>query len=398
MNGGMQRCFNIIHEIARRSQLTLIIHQSKADFLKCLSAYPSMANVEVHSSKDVNPKADFFKLMPGKLQNGLRYRWYKKTFKGPADGLFLSYYSILVHLMKKQRYDVVMLENLASLNAVSVIRRFDKKVKIVYDAHNVDSHLAKVAVSKWDMDEATMKRIEFEEQNLYKKIDGLIACSDDDRVEFLRINDHKFPAEVVPNGVEILNRLYDAGVNGAPAYVLFCGTLGSVPNTEGLVWFYNNCWQKVNGHFPALKLLVVGSGQAPSTLKAMQQDISVEFTGPVADTKLWYNKASIAIVPLLSGSGTRLKILEAMSMGVPVVSTSKGAEGIEYRRGESIIIADESADFSNAVISLLDSLTLRTDLKIGARRLVEEKYNWNLIGETLHTFLTNFFQQTEKKK
>jgi polysaccharide biosynthesis protein PslH len=388
MNGGMQRCFNIIHQLAKRTRLTLIIHQPKLEFMECLDEYPSLANAVVYSTKDADPAINIFNLAPARLRPALQYRWYKKTFKGPADGLFLSYYPLLLPLLKKQRYDVVVLENLASLNAVSVIRKYDRAVKIVYDAHNVDTDLAKVAVDKWDMKKETMQLINKVERSLYKTVDALIACSQRDLDIFSQMNDGKLQMAVIPNGVSVSNKLYDNGVQlDNPEYILFCGTLSSVPNTEGILWFYDNCWPIVKKSNPDLKLLVLGSGEAPKSMNAMINDASIEFSGTVDDVRSWYNKASVALVPLLSGSGTRLKILEAMSLGLPVVSTSKGAEGIEYTEGKNILIADKKNDFANKVMDLLNSKEERNSIQLYARKLVQEKYDWDVVGKSLSDFI-----------
>jgi polysaccharide biosynthesis protein PslH len=388
MNGGMQRCFNIIEQLAKNCKLTLIINQEKQDFLKAIEEYPSLANVEVFSTKNIPLSNDLFNLAPCKLQNALRYRWYKKTITGPADGLFLAYYPVLVTLLMQHKYDIVILENLASLNAVSVIRKYDRAVKIVYDAHNVDTDLAKVAVDKWDMKKETMQLINKVERSLYKTVDALIACSQRDLDIFSQMNDGKLQMAVIPNGVSVSNKLYDNGVQlDNPEYILFCGTLSSVPNTEGILWFYDNCWPIVKKSNPDLKLLVLGSGEAPKSMNAMINDASIEFSGTVDDVRSWYNKASVALVPLLSGSGTRLKILEAMSLGLPVVSTSKGAEGIEYTEGKNILIADKKNDFANKVMDLLNSKEERNSIQLYARKLVQEKYDWDVVGKSLSDFI-----------
>ncbi|MEO6719102.1 MAG: glycosyltransferase family 4 protein [Ferruginibacter sp.] len=388
MNGGMQRCFNIIHQLAKYFELTLITNQSKETFLTATKEYPAIAGVQVYSTKDELPIKDVFSLLPGKLQNALRYRWYKKQYKGPADGLFLQYYPVLLKLLKRRKYDTIVLENLASLNAVSTIRRFDKAVKIVYDAHNVDSNLAAVAVEKWAMKKEHLHLINKEERELYKTVDAILTCSKEDLCDFVKMNHNKLPGVVIPNGVSVAGQLFDRGVHeDVPGYILFCGTLWSTPNSEGLLWFYQSIWPTIRKSFPQIKLLVVGSGKIPYSLQSLVNDASLQFTGAVEDVKPWYNKSAVAIVPLLSGSGTRLKILEAMALGLPVISTSKGAEGITYTNGSDIVIADSETGFAGAVISLLKSKEDRLAIQQAARKLIEEKYDWNIVGASLYTYL-----------
>ena len=116
----------------------------------------------------------------------------------------------------------------------------------------------------------------------------------------------------------------------------------------------------------------------------------------VEDVKSYYTKASISIVPLKTGSGTRLKILEAMSYGVPVVSTSQGAEGIDYTDGCDIIIADEGKLFAEKIIGLLNEKEQRFLIQKNARQLVERKYDWNIIGDALSEIINQSEEEITK--
>jgi len=387
MNGGMQRCFHILHQLAKHFELTAIIFQDKESFLKSAIDYPAINNIKLYSTKDEFYHKDFFSLFPQKIEKALRYRWIKRSWKSSADGNFLQYYPGLKKILSHHDYDAVILENLATLNAVDTIRKYGKNTKIIYDAHNVDSKLGAMAVGKFGMKEKYLEDIQKAERNMHLKVDALFTCSKEDRDDFLRMNHDQISVAVIPNGVNVGN-LYAGAVNeDKPGYILFCGSLNFQPNSEGLFWFYKNCWNEVKEKFPAIKLLVVGSGKAPDYFKEIYIDDSVIFSGIVEDVKPWYNKAAIAIVPLLSGSGTRLKILEAMSLGVPVISTALGAQGIEHTDKNDIEIFDNPEDFSNGLIELLCNKSNRIQLKDNARNLVEKKYDWNVIGEKMNDFL-----------
>lgn len=380
MNGGMQRCFHILNQLANNFEVTTIIHQDKESFCKAVDNYPAINTLKIYSTKDEPATNDFFNLLPKKLQKGLRYRWLKKQAKNSADGSFLLYYPTLKRLLKHESFDIIILESLNTINAVSIIRKFDKKVRIIYDAHNVDSLL-----SKGTINQPSILKVE---SNLYKNVDALFTCSVKDSEAFIEMNKKLIPVAVIPNGVFVEDNLFNKEVESEqPKFIIFCGALWTQPNQEGLLWFYHNIWSKVKKTLPDLKLLIVGSGKAPHSFKNMLADNSLQFTGPVEDVKSWYNKASVAIVPLLSGSGTRLKILEAMSLGVPIVSTSKGAEGIEYSNGKDILIADSESEFATNLITLLQNKNDRIEIAKAARILVEAKYDWNIIGAKMNTFL-----------
>lgn len=391
MNGGMQRCFHILHQLAKHFNLTAIIHQDKESFQKAIEEYPAIADINIYSVNDFTAR-DVFSFLPLKFELALRYRWYKKKIKGPADGSFLKYYPILKKLLKENNYDLVILENMATLNAVSNIRSYNQNTKIIYDAHNVDTNLSKAAFKKGEISEKRLLEVSFTERNLYKEVDALFTCSQNDKEGFAVLNNNQLLMEVIPNGVIVPDQTFDEGVyKDVPEYLLFCGSLWSIPNAEGLQWFSDKVWPFIINQFPHLKLLVIGSGKLPEKYLELYQNKSFEFSGAVPDVKSWYNKATIAIVPLLTGSGTRLKILEAMGLGVPVISTNIGAEGINYTDEKDILIADSEFDFAEKIITLLNNKEQRLLISSNARLLVKEMYDWNIIGNKMAKFLSDKF-------
>ena len=387
MNGGMQRCFHIMQQLTKHFELTAIIHQDRESFLKCVGEFPAMVNAKIYSTKARMVK-DAFNLLSPRWEKAFRSRWYQRELNRPADGSLIKYYPILTRLLKEQQFDAIILENIATLNAVKIIRRYDKKVKIIYNAHNVDTNLAKAAFGRKEISSKQLKGYRDFESKLYKTVNAIFTCSDDDKEIFEKMNQGKLRVEVVPNGVNIPKRKYDEAVKEQiPRFLIFCGSLWSIPNSEGLHWFCQKIWPLVLKEYSDLKLLVVGIGELPKKYSIVYETPSIEFTGTVDDVKPWYNKATISVVPLLTGSGTRLKILEAMGMGVPVVSTTIGAEGINYTDGKEIIIADKESDFANKIIALLKDKNQREMISIEARKLAASQYDWNVIGDKMASFL-----------
>lgn len=379
MNGGMQRCFHVIHQLSLYFDLTVITFQTRGRLLAASEQYPSISKIKIISTRDTEPAKDIFSLLPDKFEGALRYRWIKKQIRRSADGMFLEYYTTLKKLLQTNDYDAIILENLATLNAVSVIRKYDKKVKLIYDAHNVDSHLAKGTSDKL--------RIRKIESSLNDAVNALFVCSDTDRAEFENLNKQPLNVAVIPNGVEVPAIVEEMDNDKQKDRILFCGSLTSFPNTEGLVWFYTYIWKQLQQSLPNIELLVVGSGELPLEARFLLSDSSIVFSGAVEDVKPWYQKAKLTIVPLLSGSGTRLKILEAMSLGLPVIATAKGAEGIDYTNGKNIIIANDPDFFARSILELLPDSKKRTEMRCEGRKLVNEKYDWNKIGFTMKNFL-----------
>lgn len=387
MNGGMQRCFHLVHQLAKRFKVSIVIHQERRIFLEAVTEYPAIANVQVVSTKDHLPGWDIFNLLPKNLRKAFRYRWYKKELRGPADGNFLTYYPALKKLLQNQRFDYVILENLATINAVSVIRQLAGKVMIFYDAHNVDSNLAFLSQP---LKHGKKVRGTNLEKILHKTVDSIITCSKNDLDELVKLNGNKLKGTVVPNGVKVSETLFnEGGTVDNPKYILFCGSLAYPPNIEGLVWFNEFIWPGVKLKWPKLKLLIVGGGEGIAEYAALKSDPSILFTGRVADLSEWYNKATVAIVPLQSGSGTRLKILEAMNFGVPVIATAIGAEGLNVTNEVDILIRNEAEPFVEAIDILLLNRDKRQSFGQAARRLIEAQYDWDKIGNSFCNYLIN---------
>lgn len=383
MNGGMQRCFHIMHQLAKHFALTAIIHQDKEIFLKSVKEYPAIASAKIFSTKN-NVAKDLLSLIPAKVENALRSRWYQRVWNTPADSSLIKYYPILTQLLKCQKFDAIILENSATLNAVRIIRRYDKEVPVIYNAHNVDSNLAKAALTRREISENQFKGILDRERNLHNMVSAVLTCSKMDKERFEELNAGKLQIKVVPNGMTITEKKFNSGVQqDQPEYILFCGSLWSLPNAEGLHWFCKKIWPGILAVFPNLKLLIVGSGELPEKYLDIRWTQNIEFTGAVDDVKTWYNEVSVVVAPLLTGSGTRLKILEAMALGVPVVSTEIGAEGIDYKNGENILMENREEDFAEKLVMLLINKNLRIEIATAARRLVEQQYEWDVIGMQL---------------
>jgi glycosyltransferase involved in cell wall biosynthesis len=162
------------------------------------------------------------------------------------------------------------------------------------------------------------------------------------------------------------------------------------PNVDAAIWFSEDILPTLRRMIPFAHISFVGQ-QPNRTVRALATRPGVEVTGWVADTRPYIADAAVYAVPLRMGGGTRLKVLEAMAMGKAIVCTSLGAEGIECMPGRDLVIADRAEDFAQAVGSLIRDPVRRKELGANARKLVEEKYDWQKIvpkfDEIYHTGL-----------
>jgi glycosyltransferase involved in cell wall biosynthesis len=157
--------------------------------------------------------------------------------------------------------------------------------------------------------------------------------------------------------------------------ISFSGNLEFEPNRSAVAFFASRIWPLVHRRFPALRWRIIGKNPQ-AVKKLVAHDPSIELTGPVDDAIAWLQRSKVAVVPVRAGSGTRIKILEAWAAGVPVVSTTLGAEGLEAEHGRHILLADDPITFETAITSLLTDPELRTRLGSSGQTLCQEQYTW----------------------
>ncbi len=192
------------------------------------------------------------------------------------------------------------------------------------------------------------------------------------------------PVSVVPNGVDAAHYLQPT----APALgrLLYNGALTYGPNKDAVRWFVESILPKVREAVPEAHLVV--TGRVPEDCRDLSQNPSVCLTGYLDDIRTALSEASVCVVPLRAGGGTRLKILEAWAAGVPVVSTPIGAAGLAgAENSRELLIAGDAEDFASAVIGLLTDAARRESLATAARTLASSDYDWSVIGERLDAVL-----------
>ena len=208
---------------------------------------------------------------------------------------------------------------------------------------------------------------------------SLVAVSERDRLDLAAVTG--VPVAVVPNGVAT-DQITPAAPAADERTLLFTGTLSHPPNSEGIRWFATEAWPHVRAALPDARLLVVGH-DPPRQVSALDGRDGIEVIGSVPDMAPWFERATAVVVPLLSGGGTRLKVLEAMASGRAVASTSIGCEGLMVEPGRDLLVADGPRELVSAVLSLLRDEGLRTGLATAGRHVVEARYDWRNLGESL---------------
>ena len=260
----------------------------------------------------------------------------------------------------------------------------DGSILKVVDMHNVESEiLNRYADKAWDplrksYARLTAAKLEKYETECACKFDLCTAVSKRDAEFFSKRGAN---VAVIENGVDTDYFPFKPNTPDEPT-LTFTGWMKYHANDEAASFFCSQVFPLIQKNIPEVRFTIVGKDPSKEVLRCADR-AGVEVTGFVPDVRPYLYGSSVFVVPLLVGGGTRLKILEAMSAGVPVVSTSVGCEGLDVEQGRHLLVADSPEEFAQKTLSLMKDKTIRERIAGEARALVEEKYGWNIIGRKL---------------
>lgn len=219
------------------------------------------------------------------------------------------------------------------------------------------------------------------ERDLSARFDVNIVVCEEDRQRLLALNPDAH-IHVVENGVDT-EYFRPMGVPEEPHSLIFTGSLDWQPNISAIQFFVREVWPLVKRGCPDAKLFVAGKSPAESVLRLAKEDTAISVFPNPEDMRPLLARASVYVCPLLEGGGTRLKILDAMAMGKPVVSTSIGCEGLRVTPGDDLLVGDSAREFAEAASLLIGDGARRRCLGESARALVERSYAWGRVGPRL---------------
>lgn len=225
------------------------------------------------------------------------------------------------------------------------------------------------------------------ERHVADRIAATVVCGPDDAAFLHRHVRTDAPVLVLPNGCDAT--FFDAtqfppAPPSAPTW-LFCGAMDYSPNVDAMAWYFAEIDPLVRVHLPQRRIRIVGKNPV-AAIRAYGDLPGVTVTGEVADVRPHYQSCDFQIVPLRIGGGTRLKIVESLNIGCPVVSTTIGAQGLELDHDQHLLLADDPRRFADAIVRLARNPTLRARLRHAGRERTLDRYAWPLLGRRLHKF------------
>ena len=223
--------------------------------------------------------------------------------------------------------------------------------------------------------ELEWRKLRAHEGDVCRRFDRVTVVSVEDRAALEKAAEAKLAATVIPIAVDTREWAFSPRTPRA-RHILSVATMFYPPNAEGVHWFASEVYPLIRRELPGVCFYVVGSRPPRRIAELARRDGGVIVTGYVSDLSPVLRESGVVVVPVRSGSGMRVKILEAFARGLPVVSTTVGAEGIDVRDGEHLLTADEPEAFARAVITVLTEPDRSAALAQAARELVEARYDW----------------------
>ncbi len=388
--GPKVKTFQVLRYLAQRGHritLASFARDSELCFLKNLESYcTAIYSVPIQRSRRANLRAYISSL------------WLRQPFLVTRDAN-RQMRRLVQQLTPTRKFDIIHADQLSmgqfALAANGGVR--------VLDAHNAMWTLVARARSSAPrflapVLEREASQLKKYEGQLCRAMDAVFAVSETDQSALVEAGAPVDKIHVIPIAVDCA-RLERIQLANDSTNILIATTLFYPPNADGVRWFLQHVFPLVRQKFPRATVTIVGARPPRDLLRlAARHAPFVTVTGYVADLQSYLDRAALTVVPVRAASGMRVRILEAFARGIPVVTTTMGAEGIAANHGEHLLIADTPQDFANCVVQLLNEAKLRARMAENARRLVEAKYDWRVALPKLEKVYASLVAQPDAMK
>ncbi len=365
-DGGRIRTYNILKQVGRQHETTLLTFADPTRDAQRLEALrPLCADV-----LSVPPPSPPPRTLPRKAIGLFQRRPISLArYRSHAMARLLRF------LARSRRYDVVHVDQIYLAQYAPDL----SPLPAVLTHHNVEAEIqqrqlqARSPSLRRLLDTLEYRRWRRYEVAISRRFAALACVSERDAAYF-RQHVPQVPAFVVPNGVDT-QAFCPPGRQTDEPVLLYTGRMDYFPNVDAMEWFCKEVWPLVRREMPSAHLSIVGRNPLPQ-VQALSTQPGIEVTGAVEDVRPYMARAAVYIVPLRLGGGTRLKILEAMAMGLPIVSTPLGCEGLGLHPGRDLLVAQTPVEFAWEIMRLLRDPKQRRQLGTQARCTAETRFDW----------------------
>ncbi len=300
-----------------------------------------------------------------------------------------AYADTLISVLKNNSFDVVHIDGLPPAAYIEIVRKHSN-AKISMRAHNVEHVIwERIAgkeqnpLKKWYV-ALQAKRLKKFELEAIMKCDVVMAISKEDE-DTIKEACPGAKTIVVPAGLDVVEKLVNENFNAADLF--FIGSFDWMPNLQGVEWFATNVWPALNTRWPAVKITVAGK-KMPEAISKYKSNSFIA-VGEVPNARAFMLQHGIMVVPVISGSGIRIKILEGMALGKTIIATTIAAEGLGLKNGENILIADTAEEFAAQLQKCFDSQAFCHSIGENAHKFVRDNYTNSTIFEKLKLYYNN---------
>jgi len=388
--GVLQRSANLLKAVAGKHQVTLLAFNQK-DLLRiynpdvnvALQAALSEMKKLCHSVKVFDIECDKKRYGKARLALSSLFSSWPYTIRWLTSDEYLV---ALKQELAANEYDLIWLDTVSLAQYRNILKQ--STAKILLNHHNIESDMMYRRAKK---ENNIIKKAYFYyeayklkvyERKEVAKFNINITCSelDSERLEFITsgVNTH-----VIPNGV---NTEFFSPINEIipdPYSLIFVGGMSWYPNREAMLFFSKEVWPELKRQIPDISMHVVGENPPQYLIDLAKRDSNYHVYGFVDDVKSLFYKSGIYVCPISDGGGTKLKILDALAMGKPIVANKIACEGIDVTDRTNVLFAETPDEYINNIIELINDSLLRKKLSENSRKLILEKYSYEVIGKEL---------------
>lgn len=381
VNGAKIRIYNLIRQLSKQHEVTLLAF---AQTIPLTKAPESISELEKYCRSVHVVQARTF------TPSGLSA--YKGFFSLTPRSVIQTYSAEMEELIKTAfgygGFDVVIASEVSAPALVSLLASKVKDAPKILDSIEIalakDSYERQTSLRGKFRNGLTWFKLKWFTKKMLGETNGCTTPSNEERKNILGLAPKNFPVAVVPHSLDL--ERYQLQLEPKPNTLVFTGSFTYNANLDAVQYFARDIFPTIRKQEPTVHLKILGSLNDEEPSKFLGHE-AMTFTGLLQDVRPEVAKSWLSVVPLRMGAGTRLKIIESMALGTPVVSTRKGAEGLDVKHGENILLADTPVEFSKAVLDVLHTPLLRSSLSKKGQALVKAKYSAEAMGTKFNSLL-----------